>query len=475
MPSIRFKELFIRYRTWKTAATRTQRLCLWTAGLAVALVSILLLSSLILSLNPYQPLYDYIAQMVRSQPDLEDGLDYAALANTYLEDSLDIENARILADWYDSASETEIHTLAQAYGDQSGAVASAIRLSSSLAYEIKHTQKSLAVTKSNPALAEQISAIRSQPENIQPEQLIAIWHDSKDMVQWINSLRAQIRTLSTEASPVIDDSRVAMAVQFLAQAPMPVEEGNLQAVQALTEGYASWQSLGQQCQSLEIQFANTVSVLSNLYQTIDSAYRIDKMWGYSFWASAALFVRRNTSWLLAIAAGLLVFSWVGLSGTKLRFKSLKPAKISRKMRTFSTRYLENPAPGGRGQTFLQDSRAFVERLVEPPKTRSGVRKGRLRLAQMVVVEPNGRREEISLPANGTFRIGNDASFQIYVPQSGAAYVEIWVRRAHAGYFLEVMFSDTPVRVNSKLFQGACALKHGDLIEIGDTSIIYLEK
>lgn len=475
MPLIRLKDIQLRFRSWKSAASRTQVLSLFTAAAAVIVCLVVVFASLVLALNPYQPLYDYIRQVILSQPDLEMRMSYGTLAQQYLSNSMDVEDALVVAGWYDGLTETQLSGIAAQFGDDTGNVAETIRLTSNFAHQIKSMQNSLAVIKNNPVLADNIAALRNDPAAMQPDRLIAVWDGTRDMVQWINALRSQIRDLQNSAQPLMANEEVRAVMIRIAAQPEAAGADMEAPLQALARAYSEWQGLEVHCQSLEIQFANTVSVLTNLNQTIDSAYRSDTSWGYSFWAPGAQMITAYRLPLLIAAAVVLLLSLIGLQGRKLTFPQPKKANFSRKMRTFSTRFIENPAPPLHGQSFLQESRIFVKRLIEPPQGRTGARKGGLRFAQLVVVQANGQREELSLSPNTTCRIGNDPSFQVFIPQSGAAYVEIWIRKAHAGYYLEVMFSDKPVLLNARTVTSARALRHGDLIEVDETSIIYLEK
>ena len=451
-----------------------QRCSLWAAGLAVGIFILLGLSHLVLSLNPYQPLYGYISQLIESQPDLEERLDYAALANRYLKDGMDITSARGLAEWNDNTPELQIITLAAAYGDKSQTVQKSIRLTSSLAHEIRRVHNGLTINKNSPFLVAQIRAIRSQPDKITPQQLIAIRDGAPDMIKWINSLRSQLSALDVQVRQVTEDLPVVETLESLQTAPLP-ENSNAAAIQMMTTGFESWSTLSQRCQSLEIQFANTTATLSEMVRVIDSAYRADHSWGYSLWEPAAAWFSRFTKPLTILASLLAIFAGIGLWGSRLPRLRFRWPALPRWLRTFTARIIETPTPGTSGQNFLQESRAFVKRLVEPAKTVPGMRKGRLTAAQLVVLRANGRREEKNLPQSGTFRIGSDPSFPIYFDHQQTSYVEIWIRRARAGYFLEVMFSDEPVYLNNKIINETRSLKHGDLIELKDISMIYLEK
>lgn len=473
-PLSRIRDIDTRFRSWKAGSSLLQRCSLWAAGFALAIFLLLGLSHLVLSLNPYQPLYSYMSQLIESQPDLEERLDYAALANRTLKDGMDITSARGLADWFDNTTEMQIINLAAEYGEKSQTVQKSIRLTSTLAHEIWRVQNGLTINKNSPYLIEQIRAIRSQPNQISPQQLISILDGAPDMIEWIVSLRSQLRTLDDEVRQVTEDPFVGETIESLKSASLPAGD-NAEAIHWMTTGFDSWKSLSQRCQSLEIQFANTTATLSEMVRVIDSAYHADHSWGYSFWAPAATWFSLYTKPWSVVASLLAVFSIIGLWGNRIpRLKFHRPT-FPRWFRTFTARIIETPTLGTSGQSFLQESRAFVKNLVEPSKTVPGMRKGRLNAAQLVVLRANGRREENYLPENGTFRIGSDPSFPIYFDQQQDSYVEIWIRRARAGYFLEVMFSDEPVYINNKIINETRSLKHGDLIELKDISIIYLEK
>jgi hypothetical protein len=466
-----------RVKRWMAGASILQRMALFSALLAFLIMLVIALAQMVLALNPYQPVYAQVEALIDNQPDLESRLDYTTFVEQRLDADLDVAAARAFAEWYDGSTELQISSLASGYGDQSMEVRNLIRLMSDVAHEIRRLDNSLQGASASDRLIQDISQVRLYPDRIDPDLLQSIHEAEPDEVNAINDLRGQLQVLDTQARAISENSS---AVQTLALLQAGAGE-QPEPVALMVDGYASWQDIPQGCQSLEIQFSNTVATLSQVYQTIDVAWRSDRNWGYSFWAPAASWVNRSIVWLAVIVMLLIGFMLVGLFWKRAPAPGQvekKPAfNVTRWAQTRFTQLVEGRArlSGGGSQNFLEEARTLVRRLVEAPEEPAPVvRKSSPTAARLVLIQPNGQKEEKRLPDEGIFRIGSDPSFQLPIDYSRAAYVELWIRKARSGYFLEVMFSEEPVLVNNKAVSAARALKHGDLIELKEITIIYLE-
>ena len=94
-------------------------------------------------------------------------------------------------------------------------------------------------------------------------------------------------------------------------------------------------------------------------------------------------------------------------------------------------------------------------------------------ARVKVASSSGFKTSRALPLERAFRIGTDPHNAICIPAVGQGFIEIWIRSAKVGHFLEVMFSEAPVLLNQKPVAGARRLAHGDTIQILDYHLVYL--
>jgi len=91
-----------------------------------------------------------------------------------------------------------------------------------------------------------------------------------------------------------------------------------------------------------------------------------------------------------------------------------------------------------------------------------------------VMRTDGQRETKHLSIDKAFRIGSDPRNPIHIDDPESGYIEIWVRRARANFFIEVMFSETEVMFNRQPFTGARLLHNGDLIQVGGVNMVFFE-
>ncbi len=454
-------------------------MALVSAVLALLILLVIALAQMVLAFNPYQGVYGQVEQMVDNQPDLESHLDYNGLASENLDPSLDVPTAQALAEWYAGSTELKISSVAAEYGEQSAEVRNAIRSMGDLAYAIRRVNDALQTVTNDNRISQEISQVRLYPDRVNPDLLISIYNDSLAEVELINELRGQLQDLATQARQISGNAQVNATIAMLqadpqdASTPVPIA--------LMVKGYTSWQNIPDRCQSLEIQFADTVATLNQIYLTIDVAWRSDRNWGYSFWEPAASWVNRNMAWLTVLVMALIAFMLVGFFRKRTASVSVPPKEpgfnFQRWSQTHITRLVETqPREKDGSPDFWREANSLVRHLIDvPAPADASARRSAPAVARLVIIQPNGQKEERPLPDEGIYRIGSDPSFQVPINYQRAAYVELWIRKARSGYFLEVMFSDDPVMVNNKPIRAARALKHGDLIEMKEITIIYLEQ
>ncbi|WP_322793583.1 hypothetical protein, partial [Bellilinea sp.] len=225
-------------------------------------------------------------------------------------------------------------------------------------------------------------------------------------------------------------------------------------------------------QSLEIQLANTTYLLNQVLYEIEPVYRQDQVWGFSLWLKAAAWIRRSQSAIFTLSAGLiaaalLLFFWKPLS------INLNPRRLASRL----TNGARRTAQGETGQLFSAQSNWLVKGLTRRPaaKPLRMSRRGSIQRPRLLIPVSGNSRIEKPLPGDGIVRIGNDPAFPVKIPLSGSEYIELWIRKARKGYYLEIMFSDIPVLLNQQPVLSSRALNDGDSIQIHDTTLLFKER
>lgn len=200
------------------------------------------------------------------------------------------------------------------------------------------------------------------------------------------------------------------------------------------------------------------------------------MWGFSFWLKTAAWIHRYQTGLLALSAGMLAVSLLLLFGKPLPHNLSLSLLVSR-LNVLSQSGRKPIERGKADQSFAAQSNWLVKGLARraPARPLRLARRGSIRRPHLLIPVSGESLLEKPLPGDGILRIGNDPSFPVKIPLSGAEYIELWIRKARKGYFLEVMFSDTAVLVNQQPVLSARTLNDGDSIQIHDTVLIFRER
>lgn len=461
-----------------TLATRWQnqgaprRTALAAIVLAVFVVVLLVLAQAILNLNPYQVSSAQVNAILIAQPDLESRLDYVTLASERLKRDLNAGFAREFIVWYDRFSETELDGLTAAYAGRQPQIRASLRAIDNLAHEVLMLETMLARAQANPDLPAYIASLRHQPGDAVTTTLNKIYTSGPLATVEINMLRSQILTVDHYARLVIEDPAGQELLQYL----QPSTDSD-EVRSYLISGLTIWKRLPLRCQSIEIQFANTVAILAEIQHSIDPAWRVDRLWGFSLWEPAAVWVNRNTPILsvlvvLLIGAALFTLLW---RPVRWPFRPFFRSLYLRARNWIAQQELNQIlSRSAKNRVYAQDSHLLVHRLTSQSQAARLTRSQKPKTARLMVLSPDGHRVEKNLPPAGIFRIGSDPAYPVQTSRSYPDYMELWVRKARRGYFLEVMFSEIPVLLNRKPVSSAHSLKHGDMIQVHDMLLVYLD-
>jgi hypothetical protein len=200
------------------------------------------------------------------------------------------------------------------------------------------------------------------------------------------------------------------------------------------------------------------------------------VWGFSFWLKAAAWIHHYRAGPLILSAGMLVMSLLLLFGKPLPNK-LNLSHLVSRLNVPGQSSRKPIEPGKAEQSFAAQSNWLVKGLAHraPARPLRISRRGSIQRPHLLIPVSGKSPLEKPLPADGILRVGNDPSFPVKIPLSGAEYIELWIRKARKGYFLEVMFSDTPVLVNQQPVRSTRTLNDGDSIQVHDTVLVFRER
>ena len=468
----RLQQQFNSRKGFPTRLAELPRLTLACFLLALLLAAALVLANLVGFFNPYQTAQAQVAETLAFHPDLENRLDYTRAAAIIFGQELHPEIAQQINIWNDSLSPGDIAALAGMLEVQPQEMDIFNQWMNLLAREILALYGAISTGDQTLTMAAAISYLRDNPENIAVEQMQLLHSGIPPILERMNALRAQGQRIDALARQIGEDSPIPA---ILAGFEFP--DHALSAYGALLQqGYMAWNHLPERSASLEIQFVNNIAVLEEIFLAIDAARRTDRAWGYSIWQPIAAWLQQRTVAVLLLVVILLSVAILRYYWTPEQlFNPLQRVKpLLARLRLWLVTLSIRPVAALRGnKPYLQQSRILVNRLIQQPQRTQPASQPVSENARIVVVFPNGSRREYRLPQAGIFRIGSDPAFPVTTPNNPRSYVEVWIRKAHRRYIVEVMFSDDPVLLNRNPISASRVLYHGDLIQVQELHIIYL--
>lgn len=448
--------------SWQ-AKSRMQRSGLLLTAAALLLLLSIPLAELGLSLNPYQPVTHQVRALIASQPDFENRLKALDDFKASILTPAAVQTAAGLLSLHNPENTTlTLPAQTNPAGDAEQDSPSQQMIATARA--ILALQKNLQTPSSAQHLAVWFGMLQKEDALLNLQAIEQIYRQTPALLSQLYEIRRSNLVLLRQINALSGEIWISGAAAF---SSIPSESQH-----RLNPLPAEWRGLNRTGQSLEIQLANTTYLLNQVLHEIEPVYRQDQVWGFSVWLKAAAWIRRSQSIVLTLSAGLIaaalvLFFWKPLP------HHLNPRRLASRLAQEASRSVRREA----GALFSAQSDWLVKGLTHRPSTKPLriSRRGSLQRPHLLIPVSGNSHLEKPLPGDGILRIGNDPAFPVKIPLSGAEYIELWIRKARKGYYLEVMFSDIPVLLNHRPVLSARALNDGDSIQIHDTTLLFKER
>lgn len=448
--------------SWQ-AKTRLQRSGLLLFAAAFLLWLSIPFAELGLSLNPYQPVTDQVRALIASQPDFENRLKRLDDFKASILPPAAVQSAAAILTRHNqenAALTLPTQTSPAPNAEQDSPSQSLI----ATARAILALQKTLETPSSAQHLAVGFGFLQKDDVLLNLQAIEQIYRQTPALLSQLYEIRRSNLALLRQINALSGEIWISGTAVF---SSTPTEDENHPNPLP-----GEWRELSRTGQSLEIQLANTTYLLNQVLHEIEPVYRQDQVWGFSLWLKAAAWIRRSQSAIFTLSAGLiaaalLLFFWKPLS------INLNPRRLASRL----TNGARRTAQGETGQLFSAQSNWLVKGLTRRPaaKPLRMSRRGSIQRPRLLIPVSGNSRIEKPLPGDGIVRIGNDPAFPVKIPLSGSEYIELWIRKARKGYYLEIMFSDIPVLLNQQPVLSSRALNDGDSIQIHDTTLLFKER
>lgn len=463
----------------KTRPDSALRTAVITGIIGIILILLILFSQVILAINPYQDAAKQVNYLLAAAPDLETRLDYSNLTLTRLKDKISPALAYAITTQLKPSAEEDLVKALAAEGIPAAEVRTFISLMEGVANETLSLQAELLKQNQAESLKPVLYNIRQDPKSADTTHLNQIYELSPIVLEDMNDLRRRLVSLSNNMR-LITDSDQLEPIREAFNGKDPIQTAALGDARAYYYSFNAWKALPEACESLEIQFAGTVTILDDIFTAVNAARLKDRRMGYSLWEPTALWVDSQLLLISFAAVAFLVIAAVSYFG-----RGPHPAQADTAADAAAAQ-LESRLSRIIGSAVKpqQAQSPVPEKQPAPPPAQNGhtpaalqrraVRRSVGANPRFLVLRASGERETKHLSTEKAFRIGTDPRNAVHLEAGDSGYIEIWVRFARAGFFIEVMYSESPVFLNRQPFTGARALHNGDLIQVLDTSLIFFE-
>ncbi len=464
----------------KTRPDTALRTAVITGILGILLILLIIFSQVILAVNPYQDAAKQVNYLLAAAPDLETRLDYSNLTMTRLKENISPALAYgITTQLKPSAGEDLIKALA-AEGIPAADVRTFISLMESVANETLSLQAELLKENQAEGLKPVLYSIRQDPKAADTTHLNQIYELSPIVLEDMNGLRRRLLSLSNNMR-LITDSDQLEPIRIALSGKDPIQTTNLGDARSYYYSYNAWKALPEACESLEIQFAGTVTILDDIFTAVNAARLKDRRMGYSLWEPTAIWVDSQLLLISFAAVALLTvatMSYFGRGPHPARPDTAAAAAAAAQLESRLSRIIGSAVKPPQVQPPAPEKQAAPPP-APPEETPAAVQRRAVRRSvganpRFLVLRAGGERETKHLSTDKAFRIGTDPRNAVHIEAGESGYIEIWVRFARAGFFIEVMYSESPVFLNRQPITGARALHNGDLIQVLDISLIFFE-
>lgn len=464
----------------KTHPDSALRTAVITGIIGTILILLIIFSQVILAINPYQDAAKQVNYLLAAAPDLETRLDYSTLTLTRLKDKISPALAYAVTTQLKPSAEEDLVKALAAEGIPVADVRTFISLMEGVANETLSLQADLLKQNQAEGLKPVLYNIRQDPKSADTTHLNQIYELSPIVLEDMNDLRRRLVSLSNNVRLITDSGQLA-PIREAFNGKDPIQTAALGDARAYYYSYNAWKDLPEACESLEIQFAGTVTILDDIFTAVNAARLKDRRMGYSLWEPTALWVDSKLLLISFAAAAFLTVAAVSYFG-----RGPRPARSDTAAVDAAAAQLESRLSRIIGSAVKppQAQPAAPEKQPAPPPAPNGhtpaalqrraVRRSVGANPRFLVLHAGGERETKHLSTEKAFRIGTDPRNAVHLEAGDSGYIEIWVRFARAGFFIEVMYSESPVFLNRQTFTGARALHNGDLVQVLDTSMIFFE-
>jgi len=444
--------------------------------LGLLILVLIIFSQVVLAINPYRQAAEQVTTLLQSAPDLETRLDYASLTPSRLQGMINPMVAESITTDLDPSAEEFLIASLSSSGVRVTEVRTFASMLEDVAQEILALQDVLNETEQAVKLKSVLYRIRQQPDAITTTSLSQVYELTPLMIEDLNAMRRRLLSLSNTMRLITDNAQLEPLTEALGDLAT-AENTSLGAGQAYINSYNAWKTLPDACDSLEIQFAGTVSILDDIFTAVNAARLQDRRMGYVLWEPTAVWVDSNLTLMVVAAIGFLAAAVIAYSRRQIPIAH--PESDNKKPEDFLSRIVASgliptrPVPPKKQNPVSPPPKPASEMIPTRPVKRS--RPGESVNPRIVVMRADGRRETKPLSIDKAFRIGSDPRNPVHIEDPESGYIEIWVRRARANFFIEVMFSETPVLINRQPFTGARLLHNGDLIQVCSVNLIFFEE
>lgn len=300
------------------------------------------------------------------------------------------------------------------------------------------------------------------------EGLSTAYGNTKDISDGLNTVSQKIERISSYISEITDldqmSSLLTLLDKYRIQTPSQASLPN-----DLYDGIQAWKALPQTLDTINNQINADVNTLNRVRNWYYVAYYGDKALNYFYLRNLLQWIVDRRLMILAIISILIavsIGSFIGMVGlNEIQWRARKRPKY------IVQNNPQSPPPTPR----RTQPKAPVERVQNAPTTVNVINiQNDLEGPSIICAWSDGRTRKMALPMEGKITVGCGLSDELKTDRKLSSPSQVMIKKGRTRFFVEILANTFPTALNGSPIASARSLKNGDVIQVGDSSIVFLE-
>ncbi len=234
-------------------------------------------------------------------------------------------------------------------------------------------------------------------------------------------------------------------------------------------GINAWVDMPEMMNEIRNEINNDMETLRSIRNWYRAAEILDFLFDFIYLRSLANWVIARTGMLLALLAIFITMAVGGWTGSFL-VQQAKRRDLTRPRKLI----VDDKRQKRRIPKQTKPSRPHKDVEQSPPTTVNIYNIGKSESQQSILCNwANGKRVTFQLPKHGKITVGSNSSDEIQTSRKNSSQSQVIIKHGKYRYFIEVTSVAYPTILNGDKIVKARSVKNGDVLQVGDVSIVFL--